>query len=268
MNKFKNKSAENFKKSDSSGDTTTSSEAPVLKRNDDLISLVKKNKSLMSLSTTTAEAAKRADGNGGTVAFKSVKSLINEEAATLMVPAPLPPLKKEKKVVVKSIENLAGMKPGTGVAANTTRSSSAELISVKSSQGTNEGANGQRMFSCDYSLVVLIGSFIAYMLASLLSSCFGVFFENMESDLGWSKSKVAFIGGLISALQDLTGPIASALTNRFGCRLTCFFGGIFAALGMIGSAYVHDFWLLGFLMGGVSGFGSSLVHYYYYLSFF
>ena len=127
------------------------------------------------------------------------------------------------------------------------KSSSSDSLSIKSG------------FSCNFSLVVLAASFFAYMLASLLGGCFGIFFENMETDLGWSKSKVAFIGGLISALQELTGPISSALTNEFGCRKTAVFGGFIASLGMIGSAYVNDFWLLGFLMGGVTGFGSSLV---------
>ncbi|RNA44462.1 monocarboxylate transporter 12-like [Brachionus plicatilis] len=127
------------------------------------------------------------------------------------------------------------------------KSSSSGSLSVKSA------------FNCNFSLVVLAASFFAYMLASLLSGCFGIFFENMETDLGWSRTKVAFIGGLISALQELTGPISSALTNEFGCRKTAVFGGLIASLGMIGSAYVDDFWLLGFLMGGVTGFGSSLV---------
>ena len=111
----------------------------------------------------------------------------------------------------------------------------------------------------DFSYVVLVASFLSYMLASLLSSCFGVFFESMEADLGWSKGKCAFIGALLSALNDLAGPISSALTNRYGCRKTTIFGGLIAALGVIGSAYAEDFWLLGLLMGGVSGFGSSLV---------
>jgi hypothetical protein len=158
--------------------------------------------------------------------------------------------KKDKRVTVKSIENLTtqSRKSNTNLAA--------EAISLKSS--TTTASNAASGF-LSYSYVVLFGSFIAYMLASLLSSCFGVFFENMESDLGWSKSKVAFIGGLISALQDLSGPISSALTNEYGCRKTAVFGGLIAALGMIGSAYVNDFWSLGFLMGAVSGFGSSLV---------
>ncbi len=97
------------------------------------------------------------------------------------------------------------------------------------------------------------------MLAALLSSCFGVFFESMEADLGWSKGQCAFIGALLSALNELAGPIASSLTNRYGCRATTIFGGLIAALGVIGSAYTQDFWLLSFLLGGVSGFGSSLV---------
>ena len=46
---------------------------------------------------------------------------------------------------------------------------------------------------------------------------------------------------------------------RFGCRKTAFFGGLIASLGMIGSGYVQEFWLVGLLMGGVAGFGSSLV---------
>lgn len=121
--------------------------------------------------------------------------------------------KKEKKVVVKSIENLdqanVRHKP-TDVVSITTVSDSSE-----SDSSTASTTSIDKCFCFSYSYVVLVGSFFAYMLASLLSTCFGVFFENMETDLNWSKSQVAFIGGLISALQDLTGPISSALTNRF-----------------------------------------------------
>lgn len=111
----------------------------------------------------------------------------------------------------------------------------------------------------DYKYMVLLASFCAYMLAALLSSCFGVFFESMQADLGWSKGQCGFVGALLSALNDLAGPISSALTNRYGCRKTTIFGGLIAALGVIGSAFFSDFWILSLLLGGVSGFGSSLV---------
>ena len=107
-----------------------------------------------------------------------------------------------------------------------------EKTSLKSSISLSKISTTKRLF--DFSYVVLAASFFAYMLASMLATCFGVFFESMESDLGWTRSKVALIGGVISAMQDLTGPIASALTNSYGCRKTAFFG------GLIGS-YIYIF---------------------------
>jgi MFS family permease len=111
----------------------------------------------------------------------------------------------------------------------------------------------------DYSYVVLTAAFIAYMFASLLGSCFGVIFDSLETELGLGRSKVAFIGALLSSLDNLLGPIASAFINRYGCRKMTILGGLLTSIGVIGSAFVTEFWLLGLLMGCVSGFGSSLV---------
>jgi hypothetical protein len=204
------------------------------------------------------ERAAEATGITTSTSLTSMNKLIAESAEQKS--AIKKSAKKEaKKVTLKSIENLHAT-AGANAAQQTkppVKNLSSEVLSVKSSTTTNSGSSVSKLFNFSY--VVLAASFVSYMLASLLSSCFGVFFENMESDLGWSKSKVAFIGGLISALQDLSGPISSALTNQYGCRRTAFVGGLIAAVGMIGSAYANDFWLLGFLMGGVSGFGTSLV---------
>lgn len=159
--------------------------------------------------------------------------------------------KKKNKVKLKSIENI-----DTISSTNKLTDGHVKLIS-KSNSLASVSSTRSSIFS--YSYVVLLASFFSYMLASLLSSCFGVFFESMSTDLGWSHSRVAFVGSLLTALQDLAGPISSALTNHFGCRKTTIFGGLICALGIIGSAYASEFWLLGFLMGGVSGFGASLV---------
>lgn len=151
---------------------------------------------------------------------------------------PLPEVKKTKKINFSKTPEKVSLKSGVSVTSLSHKGSGSVL---------------------NFSYVVLIASFFAYMLASMLATCFGVFFESMESDLGWPRSKVALIGGVLSAIQDLTGPISSMLTNKYGCRKTAFCGGIIASLGIIGSAYVDTYWLFGFLMGGVSGFGSSLV---------
>lgn len=134
--------------------------------------------------------------------------------------------------------------------------SSSETTTTSSSLATAKHKNK----SCiDYSYIVLIAAFIAYMLGSLLSTCFGVLFESLANDLKWSNSKVAFIGACLSSLDNLLAPFASALINLYGCRKTSILGGLLASLGIIGSAYVENFWLFGLLMGGLSGFGTSLV---------
>ena len=132
--------------------------------------------------------------------------------------------------------------------------SSFESITTKT-----DSNNNSHKITFDYSYVVLIGAFIAYMFASLLGSCFGVIFDSLETELGLGRSKVAFIGALLSSLDNLLGPIASAFINRYGCRKMTILGGLLTSIGVIGSAFVTEFWLLGLLMGCVSGFGSSLV---------
>ncbi len=111
----------------------------------------------------------------------------------------------------------------------------------------------------NYACVVLVAAFIAYSLATLLSSCFGIFFDSMATELRLSKSKIAFIGACLSSLDNLLGPISSAFINRYGCRKTCIIGGLFSSCGIIASSYQSEFWLIGLFMGIVSGFGTSLV---------
>jgi hypothetical protein len=158
----------------------------------------------------------------------------------------------QKQVKLKSVENI-----DTLSTTNKSNDVNLKLSSKSTSLASVNSTRSSSIFS--YSYVILIASFFSYMLASLLSSCFGVFFESMSTDLNWSRSQVAFIGSLLTSLQDLAGPISSALTNHYGCRRTAMFGGLICALGIIGSAYTTNFWLFGFLMGGVSGFGGSLV---------
>ena len=111
------------------------------------------------------------------------------------------PAKKKKAVQLKSVENIHLLE---GKEDDNTLSTSSSSRSSKSRSSTSSSSSSGGKFS----YVVLVASFVAYMLATVLSSCFGIFFENMETDLGWSKSKVALIGGIISALPDLSGPIA------------------------------------------------------------
>ena len=84
------------------------------------------------------------------------------------------PTKKEKKVTLKSIENLtnnvvsAAASPGTGQLNNSNKlkALSSEILSVKSTE-TTSSTSESKYFS--YSYIVLAASFVSYMLVSRTS---------------------------------------------------------------------------------------------------
>ena len=58
----------------------------------------------------------------------------------------------------------------------------------------------------------------------------------------------------------MAGPIASAVTNKYGCRLATIFGTVLAASGFIASYFATSLDYLILSLGIVSGFGFSLVY--------
>lgn len=52
-----------------------------------------------------------------------------------------------------------------------------------------------------------------------------------------SESTTAWIGSLLAAMPLLSGPIASWLTDRYGCRKVTIVGGLLAAIGFVLSSY-------------------------------
>nr|CAD7454744.1 unnamed protein product [Timema tahoe] len=77
---------------------------------------------------------------------------------------------------------------------------------------------------------------------------------------GEGKSKTAWIGGLFMAMPLLSGPVASYLTDRFGCRKVCIFGAFLAAFGFMISSVANSIELLIFTFGIVSGVGLALCY--------
>lgn len=62
------------------------------------------------------------------------------------------------------------------------------------------------------------------------------------------------------AMPLLSGPIASFLTDRFGCRRVSIFGSILAAIGFIISSFTDTIEVLFLTFGIISGFGLSLCY--------
>ena len=108
--------------------------------------------------------------------------------------------------------------------------------------------------------VVVLGSFVAHMIADGASFSFGVLYAELLSYFNESRGKTALVGSLFVSVPLITGPVAGALTNRYGCRATVAAGGLIAGTGFIVSSFANSIEVLCVTIGIVSGLGLSMVY--------
>lgn len=108
--------------------------------------------------------------------------------------------------------------------------------------------------------VVVVAAFVTNLIADGVTFTFGIIYVDLLRYFGEGKSKTAWIGGLFMSMPLISGPIASYLTDRFGCRRVCMFGSVLSAFGFIISSYAESIELLIFTFGIVSGFGLALCY--------
>ncbi|CAH2034426.1 unnamed protein product, partial [Iphiclides podalirius] len=106
--------------------------------------------------------------------------------------------------------------------------------------------------------VVVFASFMVNLIADGITFSFGVFYPHFLEYFGASKSKTAWIASIFMAMPLLSGPFASFLTDRYGCRRMTVVGSVMASLGFVMSAFVDNVETLFFTFGIMAGFGLSL----------
>ena len=108
--------------------------------------------------------------------------------------------------------------------------------------------------------VIVFASFLVNMIADGVTFSVGVMFVDFQKEFGHSKSRTAGVIGLFHAIPLLSGPIASALTDRYGCRKVTIAGSILATLGFLLSSFANTLEVLYLTFGILSGFGLSLCY--------
>ncbi|XP_004926421.2 monocarboxylate transporter 9 [Bombyx mori] len=108
--------------------------------------------------------------------------------------------------------------------------------------------------------VIVFASFMVNLIADGITFSFGVFYPHFLDYFGEGKGKTAWIAGIFMAMPLLSGPIASFLTDRYGCRRVTIFGAILAAAGFVISAFVDNMETLFLTFGIMAGFGLSLCY--------
>lgn len=108
--------------------------------------------------------------------------------------------------------------------------------------------------------VVVTASFFVNLIADGITFSFGVIFVEFLNYFGENRSKTAWIGSLFMAMPLLSGPIASFLTDRYGCRKVTILGSILATTGFVISTQAQSVEVLFLTFGILSGFGLSLCY--------
>ncbi|XP_055677444.1 uncharacterized protein LOC129786435 [Lutzomyia longipalpis] len=108
--------------------------------------------------------------------------------------------------------------------------------------------------------VVVAAAFMVNLIADGITFSFGVIFVEFLNYFREGKAKTAWIGSLFMAMPLLSGPIASFLTDRYGCRCVTVVGSILAATGFMISAFSTSMEMLFFTFGILAGFGLSLCY--------
>ncbi|XP_058057519.1 uncharacterized protein LOC131208709 [Anopheles bellator] len=108
--------------------------------------------------------------------------------------------------------------------------------------------------------VVVFASFMVNLIADGVTFSFGVMYIELLSYFGEGKGKTAWVGSLFMAMPLLCGPVASFLTDRYGCRKVTIIGSILASGGFALSAYATSIEMLYLTFGIMAGFGLSLCY--------
>lgn len=94
-----------------------------------------------------------------------------------------------------------------------------------------------------YGWVIVAVSFLAITVVDGVINSFGIFLSEFVKEFKVSEGKIAWVGSILAGVPLLVGPIASVLTNKFGCRTTCAIGKMFFNNYIIYKSHytVHNF---------------------------
>jgi Sugar phosphate permease len=135
------------------------------------------------------------------------------------------------------------------------------ICSSSSESGDDEEADRRNKIpDGGWGWVVVIASLIISMIADGISFSFGLLYIKFIDHFGETKSKTAWIGSLFMAVPLLSGPIGSALVDRYGCRTMTIIGGIVSGIGFTMSAFVNTIELMYTTFGVIAGLGLGLCY--------
>lgn len=123
------------------------------------------------------------------------------------------------------------------------------------SRETNQSPNTAPKFF--YGYVIVAVTFIIMVLSWGLYIVFGVFFDPLLVEFGWTRAMISGAYSLSSILSGVLAIAMGGLTDRFGPRLVVTFCGFCLGLGYLMMSQVNALWHLYLFYGVIVGIGMS-----------
>jgi len=108
--------------------------------------------------------------------------------------------------------------------------------------------------------VVVFSSLVISMIADGISFSFGLLFLEFLKEFGASKSATSWIGSLFMAVPLMSGPLCSALVDRYGCRWMTILGGVISGTGFVLSIFCNTIYGMYLTFGVIAGLGLGLCY--------
>ncbi|XP_050725876.1 uncharacterized protein LOC127003374 isoform X2 [Eriocheir sinensis] len=108
--------------------------------------------------------------------------------------------------------------------------------------------------------VILFAMFGVFVITSGLLNTTGMYYVQMLSEYGYSRSYTAWMGSLINAFFMLGGPLSSMFIQSWGCRAALIFGSLLMSTGYLASAFTTSLEALFFTYGVVVACGMNFAY--------
>lgn len=108
--------------------------------------------------------------------------------------------------------------------------------------------------------MVVFASFMIHVVNDGITYSFGIFFDIFVDEFGESKQATSWVLSMLVGMTLCSGPLASVLTNRYGCRIVTIAGAIIASICIIASMWAKAVFTLYFTVGIGTGLGFGLIY--------
>jgi len=125
---------------------------------------------------------------------------------------------------------------------------------VTSSNLPQHNKNEPRFF---YGYIVVIAAFFIFVVSWAAYNSFGVFFNPLLEEFGWSRAVTSGAFSLSMFIYGVLGIVVGALNDRFGPRVVLTFCGVLLGLGYLLMSQISALWQLYLFWGVIIGSGMS-----------